>query len=417
MDAGETSFTLGNGLTVHLSPVDGEALVSLSASVGAGLLTERGWSGGISHFVEHLVFKGDGTTTADELIDRVSACGGSLNAYTFFDNTSYEATVPAGDLAVPLDVLSRLIFDPAFPDGEVETERKVVLEEIARENDAPDDLLFDLQGALFYGDDHPYGKPILGTAASIRALGAGEVRAYHRDRYVPGNVTLAVAGGFDPAGFRPLVERFFGRAASRPSPPVPAADLLPLRPRPRFARHPYPGAESGYGLAGWPAPQASSPDYAAMNVAASLLGFGDNSFLNRRLCLELALTASADVIYSPRRGPAQLLVAFAYEPGDEEAILRECRGEVARLRAGDFGDEEFDSAVTKLEADHVFGLEQTYVRADGLALAATVDHVDRYRRAVEALGAVTRADVLRVAAEWLAAEPVVVLVDPAEAEA
>lgn len=413
MTATTRSHILENGLAVHLSVVPGEPLVALSASVGAGLLTERGHPAGVSHFVEHLVFKGDGRFTADDLVDEISACGGSLNAYTFYDNTAYEVSAPSGDLGPPLSVLARLLFRPAFPAHEVETERKVVLEEIARGLDAPDDLLFDLQAARFYGDDHPYGRSILGTASSIGAVTAGEVRAYHRARYAPGNIHLAIAGGFDPDEALELARRHFGAEPPGEVPPVAPADLAPRRPPGGTTRHPYRDAECGYGLAGWPAPSAGHPDAAAMAVAAALLGFGENSFLNRRLSLELGIAPSVETIAAPRRGPAQLQVAFLYEPGDEEKILAEIRAQVERLARADFSGEAFRSTVTRLEADHVFGLEQCYVRADGLALSATIDRPERFLDAVEILHGVTPEGVARAAAAWLSGEPVVCLVEPA----
>ncbi|MBT8477353.1 MAG: insulinase family protein [Gemmatimonadetes bacterium] len=171
-------------------------------SVAAGVWVRRGTAHeqpeyrGIAHLLEHMVFKGTGRRTAQEIASDVEGTGGSLDAYTTHEHTSFQVRVPADHLGTGLDVLTDLAFSPALRADDLELEKAVVLEEISRTEDTPDDQVFELHSEFLY-DGHPYGAPILGTRETVESIGADALRQMHREAYRPGNMVVAVAGQVD----------------------------------------------------------------------------------------------------------------------------------------------------------------------------------------------------------------------------
>ncbi|MBT8461725.1 MAG: insulinase family protein, partial [Gemmatimonadetes bacterium] len=150
-------------------------------SVAAGVWVRRGTAHeqpeyrGIAHLLEHMVFKGTGRRTAQEIASDVEGTGGSLDAYTTHEHTSFQVRVPADHLGTGLDVLTDLAFSPALRADDLELEKAVVLEEISRTEDTPDDQVFELHSEFLY-DGHPYGAPILGTRETVESIGADALR-------------------------------------------------------------------------------------------------------------------------------------------------------------------------------------------------------------------------------------------------
>jgi predicted Zn-dependent peptidase len=145
---------------------------------------------GVSHMLEHMVFKGTERRTAKELALALEIRGGSLDAYTSRDHTSYQAHVLDSDLPVAVDVLTDLVRRPLLRESDLATERNVVLEEIAGVMDTPDDLVFEMHAATLW-PEHPYGYPILGTAETVNALSANDLQDIHVSGYYPGNCVIA----------------------------------------------------------------------------------------------------------------------------------------------------------------------------------------------------------------------------------
>lgn len=171
-------------------------------SVAAGVWVRRGTAHespshrGIAHFLEHMVFKGTKGRSAQEIAAAVEGTGGALDAYTTHEHTSFQARVPSDHLGTGLDVLSDLVFSPALKQDDLLLEREVILEEIARMEDTPDDLVFELHSEFLY-DGHPYGAPILGTRESVGGLRLEDLQAAHAGAYQPENLVVAVAGQVD----------------------------------------------------------------------------------------------------------------------------------------------------------------------------------------------------------------------------
>ncbi|MBU6364625.1 MAG: insulinase family protein [Gemmatimonadetes bacterium] len=159
----------------------------------AGTLHEAPAEMGVSHLLEHMVFKGTRSRSAREIALSLETLGGSLDAYTEREHTSYQARVLDAHLADAAAVIGDLLFDPLLRPGDLRLEQKVVLEEISMVEDTPDDIIFDVFNEALWGD-HPHGFPILGTRDTVKALSAEQLRSRHATGYVPGRVVVAAAG-------------------------------------------------------------------------------------------------------------------------------------------------------------------------------------------------------------------------------
>ncbi len=187
---------LPSGTLVLSERMDSVRSVAAGVWVRRGTAHERPEYRGIAHLLEHLVFKGTSRRSAQQIATAVEGTGGSLDAYTTHEHTSFQVRVPSDHLGTGLDVLADLAFSPALREEDLELEREVVLEEISRMEDTPDDLVFELHSEFMYGG-HPYGSPILGTRQTVESLDASGIQRLHREAYRPQNMVVAVAGQVD----------------------------------------------------------------------------------------------------------------------------------------------------------------------------------------------------------------------------
>jgi len=182
---------LGTGERVISERVPGVRSVALGFWIGAGSRDEPGSRAGVSHFIEHLLFKGSSRYSAQEIAEIFDELGGELNAATSRETTVVYARVPDEGLERALDVMADMVFRPAFVD--VDSEREVVLEEIAMVEDTPNDLVHDIASAAVFGS-HPLGRPVIGTAEVISSVSRRALASYHRRAYRPERIVLAAAG-------------------------------------------------------------------------------------------------------------------------------------------------------------------------------------------------------------------------------
>jgi predicted Zn-dependent peptidase len=178
--------------------------VALGFWIGTGSRDERNGKAGVSHFIEHLLFKGTDSYSAQDIAEIFDRLGGELNAATSREHTVVYARVPDERLETAVDVMTDMVFCPQFAD--LDSEREVVLEEIAMYEDTPQDYVHDLIAAAVFGN-RPLGRPVVGTADVISSIGRRSIAAYHRAMYVPGNVVVAAAGNLDHNRLVGLLER------------------------------------------------------------------------------------------------------------------------------------------------------------------------------------------------------------------
>src|SRR5438874_9777398 len=207
--------------------------VAIGFWIGAGSRDEKADRAGVSHFIEHLLFKGTATYSAQQIAEIFDALGGELNAATSREHTVLYARVPDDRLETALDVMGEMVFAPAF--AELDAEREVVLEEIAMYEDQPQELVHDLISEATFGS-HPLGRPVIGRAEVISSVSRRTLSTYHRSMYVPGNVVVAAAGNLKHEELQRLLLKAQRKAVApvRKGPRVRPALVKPPEPSVRF---------------------------------------------------------------------------------------------------------------------------------------------------------------------------------------
>ncbi|WP_334072940.1 MULTISPECIES: pitrilysin family protein [Paenibacillus] len=199
---------LKNGLRVVMEKIPTCRSVSFGIWVKTGSRNETSEMGGISHFIEHMLFKGTERYSAKDIAEQFDAIGGNVNAFTSKEYTCYYAKVLDEHLPIAVDVLADMFFRSLFDEEELRKEKNVIVEEISMYEDTPDDMVHDLLAEAAYGS-HPLALPILGTEEKLRRMGPDHLRAYMKEKYTIENTVIAVAGNIDDS-IIDLLERYFG---------------------------------------------------------------------------------------------------------------------------------------------------------------------------------------------------------------
>ncbi|WP_010530673.1 M16 family metallopeptidase [Lentibacillus jeotgali] len=200
--------TSGNGLRIVLENIPSVRSVTIGIWVKTGSRNETKEINGISHFLEHMFFKGTSKRTAQDIAEAFDAIGGQVNAFTSKEYTCFYAKVMDTHKEKALEILADMFFNSSFDEVEMEREKKVVLEEIKMYEDTPDDIVHDILARASFGD-HPLGYPILGTEKQLESLTPASLREYINERYTPENVVVSVAGNVDNS-FIKTVDDYFG---------------------------------------------------------------------------------------------------------------------------------------------------------------------------------------------------------------
>lgn len=202
-------MTLPNGLRIIGERIPQYRSVSVGIWVGSGSQFETIEQAGVSHYIEHMVFKGTGKRTARDIAEQMDEVGGLLNAFTSKECTCFYAKVVDEHLRLALDILSDMVINPKYDPSDMEKEKGVVLEEIDMAEDTPEDLVHELLMLAHFGDQ-PVSRPILGTAESVKAFTRDQVIDYWSDMYRPKNTVLAVAGSYDWDNIVSMAQEFLG---------------------------------------------------------------------------------------------------------------------------------------------------------------------------------------------------------------
>ncbi|MEE2669039.1 MAG: pitrilysin family protein [Gemmatimonadota bacterium] len=348
---------LDNGVRVVTERVRGVRSTAIGVWVRQGSAHEPPELGGVSHLLEHLVFKGTERRSAHEIALSLESLGGSLDAYTTREYTSYQALILDDHLEIALDVLADLVLHPRLETDDLELERDVVLEEIAGVEDTPDDLVFELHGLRFW-KGHVYGRPILGTRDTVSSLGIDDLRRIHEECYRGCNILVGCAGDIEHHHVVDLVEGFFGEApAGILSPEVedPDGNMVGLDSVQRTT------SQTHLVLAG-ATPAYADPIRVVLGLISVAFGGGMSSRLFQRVREELALAYvifSFQTFYS-RAGSAGVYVATRPETADRtlETIFSEYR----HLYESGLSQRELDQAKSQASGQLVLSMESTGAR-------------------------------------------------------
>jgi predicted Zn-dependent peptidase len=358
---------------------------------------------GVSHLLEHMVFKGTARRTAHEIALELEERGGSLDAYTSRDTTAYQARVLDADLPRALDVLTDLVRRPALRQEDLDLERNVILEEINTVQDTPDDLVFDLTAEALW-PEHPYGYSILGTRETVEGLSAEHLRRRHTQAYFPGNCVIAAAGNVTHEALVELVaaqgwlEAPDGNGTAHGAPRGKAAV------RGHESRHAKDTAQTHIVLA-TDTVRFSDPRKYALMALSNVFGGGMSSRLFQRVREELGL---AYAVYSYTHFYGHVGVFGTYvgtQPRTADRALEAIRGEYGKLAREGLTSDALDQAKRQTQGQLTLMLESPTARMYRLASFAV--HGEPYRGLDETLaeiGALTPDMAAEVAADFFAPE-------------
>ena len=390
--------TLPNGVQVLTERMPSVRSASVGVWVRQGSAHEAEAITGSSHMLEHMVFKGTARRSAAEIAVALEGLGGSLDAYTSREHTSYQARVLDEHMPDALDVLADLVLAPRLEQADLDLEREVVLEEIAQVEDTPDDLVFELHTeSLWRG--HPYGRSILGTKASVSSMSAAGLRELHAARYSASNLIVAAAGNIHHEDFVARVESLFRSAPlglgplAIPDPPTTTSGMQ------RFARD----SAQTHIVFGTDVPGHAHPDRHPLVLLSTALGAGMSSRLFQKVREELALCYSVYTYQAFYSSSGVSGVYVGTRPATADKAASAVRQELARVVEDGLPEDELEQTKRQVKGQVMLSLESTGARLHRLAsFALHEEPMMGLDDLLAKIDAVTTDDVRRVARSYFA---------------
>ncbi|MBJ7291375.1 pitrilysin family protein [Williamsia sp.] len=403
---------LPGGLRVVTEQVPGVRSVSVGLWVGVGSRDEKPSVAGAAHFLEHLLFKATPTRTAASIAQDMDAVGGELNAFTSKEHTCFYAHVLDEHADMAIDMLADVVLRGRCATSDVDTERDVVLEEIAMRDDDHEDLLADAFMTAMFGD-HPIGRPVIGSAESITAMSRRQIHSFHTRRYTPDTMVLAVAGNITHAAVLAQVRASFG-AHLRQGTPAAGVRASGTAPRSRAGlEFIHRDTEQTHLLFGMPSPGVGHPDRFALSVLNAAIGGGLSSRLFQQIREERGLAYSVYSSVDSFSDVGTFSVYAGCSPDRVADVADVAMGILGDVAENGISDAECARAQGALRGSLLLGLEDTQSRMHRLG-SAELDFGRRrpVSRSLSQIEAVRPAQVRAVARRVLGQRPAVAVVGP-----
>ena len=343
---------LTNGIRVIMEPMDTLRSVSIGVWVNAGSVYETGADAGISHFIEHMVFKGTARRSAADIAAEMDAVGGNLNAFTAKECTCFYAKVLDEDLPLAVDMLSDITLHPALDEQEMEKEKRVVIEEILMSEDSPEDKAFETAGAAYYSGT-VLSSAILGTEKTVSAFTRDQVLSYMARRYVSGNMVIACAGSFVPERLLSLLEESFADC------PRGSGDMLGEK-EPRAGKRwlfVQKDTEQVNACLMLPGFRLDSSENFALAVLSNALGGSMSSRLFQKIREELGLAYSVYTYPMAYRDTGAICLYFGSGEKQATRTLELALRELDRLKGEGLSEAELIRSRAQLKGSFLLGME------------------------------------------------------------
>ncbi len=397
-----TAYTLANGLQVILVPDHSAPTVAVDVWYHVGGMNDPAQRSGFAHLFEHMMFQGSANAPKGEMDKLNEAVGGSNNAYTSVEHTSYYQVMPANQLPLALWLDADRMAALDINQVNLDNQRAVVIEEYnQRVSNSPYGEAVQILNTLPY-DYAPYHKRVIGSVADLRRASLADVTQFHNTYYAPNNATLVVAGDIELDTARNLVAEFFGDIPAKPQPSAaPAYVPAPLS-APQVISLTDSLANVPAVLIGYSIPPRKDPSYPALELLANILGNGNSSRL-AKLLVDSGAAQTASASTTANRGPSLLSVILVPNAGTEVATLEQQYDQALQqiVKEG-VQPAELEKAINQLRSQQLAGLETAYSLAEAVQTAnfylgdpnAVFTELERYR-------SVTAADLQRVARQYL----------------
>jgi len=353
---------LPNGLTVLTERMEHLHSVAMGVWIKSGSRCEPAETNGISHFVEHMLFKGTPSRTAQHIAREMDSIGGNLDAFTGKETICFNVKSLANHVPIALDILSDLVLNPVFAAPDIERERGVILEEIKIDEDNPDVLVHELFTQGFW-KDHPLGKPILGTTQTVAGLDRDKLFDYHGGRFHAGNMVFSAAGNLDHDHFTAAVTEKFASLSGGEF----LAELPAPAPSARITLRNKKSLEQVQICLGVPAPHVTHDNRYAALVMNTVLGGGMSSRLFQTIREERGMAYSVYSDLSPYRDTGTLCVYAGTSSSKALETVDLILAEFARLKQEPLNADELTRAKDQLKGNLLLGLESSNARMANLA--------------------------------------------------
>jgi len=358
---GYRKSVLANGIRLVTEAMPHVRSVAVGVWVDTGSRVEPEERGGISHLIEHLVFKGTATRSAEAIARAIDSVGGHMDAFTAKEHTCFYVGVLDDHLPLAVDLLSDILMRPLFAAEDIEKEKSVVLQEIKMVEDTPDDLIHDLFAERVWAG-HPLGRPILGRWERVKAFDRATILRHFEEEYVPGRITVAVAGHVEHDRVRDLFASRFA-AFDRATTPR-TTEPPPLHPGLHMVTKPL---EQVHLVLGFPGISDVAPERYALYLLNDVIGGSMSSRLFQEVRERQALVYSVHSGTQPYRDTGLLYVYAGTEPGNFGKVLRAVMKEVRALKKDGISAEELRRAKDHLKGNLMLSLESTSSRMNRLA--------------------------------------------------
>ena len=407
-----STFNLDNGQKVIIKEVHDNPIVIIDTWIKTGSINETDENNGVAHFLEHLFFKGTPKHPSKEFDRILESKGAVTNAATSKDFTHYYILIPSQYFDLALDLHSDMLLNPLIPRKELEKERKVVIEEIAKNNDNPRTILYKNMIKGFY-KTHPYKRDVIGTKEVIETISREQILDFYNTWYTPYNMTTVIAGDIDTQKALELVKEKFNKTYNTPlnkiKKPIYKADKKPVSQIENQVRL---NIETGYILIGFKgADKVDSKDSYALDVLATVLGEGKSSRLYKELKEQKQLVLNISASNSSMKDDSIFCISADFTSTDIQLIKDAVFEEIQKLKKNEIPDSEIKKAKNIIERDTYYSRESVSNIAGEIGYTATItDNTTYYKNYLENINKVTAEDIKNAAKTYLNSENAVISV-------
>ena len=389
---------LPNGQTLVVYEIHNNPIVTIDTWIKTGSINENDKNNGISHFLEHLFFKGTKAHPTGEMDRILESKGAIVNAATSKDFTHYYITIPSKDFDTALDLHSDMLLNPQIPRKELEQERKVVLEEIAKDKNSPNKQVYENLNTLMY-TVHPYKRQVIGTEENVGTMRREEILDYFNKYYSPSNMITLVIGDVDTSKVISKVQQSFNQPYKKPvRPSYRKEHLLSAQKRNIM----YTDTKSGYMMIGFRGKDINDKETYTLDVLAEILGGGNSSRLYRDVKEQKGLAYSISASNGSYRDDGILYITANFIPAGSEKLEKAIFEEITKIQKYGITEEELQRAKNKIIQDTYYSRESTSNISNELGYIMTLTgSSDLYKNYVDGIKKVKAADVKFAAQKYL----------------
>ena len=397
-----SSFKLDNGHNVVIQEVHDNPIVIIDTWIKTGSINETDENNGVAHFLEHLFFKGTSKHPAKEFDQILESKGAITNAATSKDFTHYYILIPSQYFELALDLHSDMLLNPLIPRRELEKERKVVIEEISKNNDRPTTVLYRNMVKGFY-KVHPYKREVIGTKEVIETISREQILDFYNTWYTPQNMTTVVIGDVNTQKALDLIKIKFNKPVDITEKKTVLKYKLDKKPSSQIETKEEMKVETGYILIGFKGchPITNKDSY-VLDVLATILGDGKSSRLYKSIKEQKQLVHTISASHSSMRDDSIFYVSANYITEDIERLKDAIFTEIEKLQKNEITNEEIQKAKNIIERDTFYSRESVSNIASAIGYTATLTNdTSYYKNYLDNINKVTAEDLKRVAKEYL----------------